>query len=124
MKILLAEDDSHMRQILQLWLEQKGHHVESVENGRKALTYLQNHKYDILITDVNMPLINGVDLVDQVLEYPRQPELIILLTSRCDIQQLQKRFDDSRVHFFSKPFSPVLLTDKIEKLGTRSADQL
>ena len=119
MKILLTDDDSNLRFILQMWLEQKGHQPDTANNGKEALGYLKEHKYDILISDVNMPLMNGVELVEATLKLSRQPDLIILLTSRCDKTQIQKQFDSPKVHIYSKPFSPNHLTDLIETLSAR-----
>ena len=119
MKILLTEDDANLRFVLQMWLEQKGHRPDTANNGKEALDCLKKHKYDILISDVNMPLMNGIELVAATLKLSHQPDLIILLTSRCDNIQLQKQFDSPKVHIYSKPFSPNHLTDLIETLSAR-----
>ncbi len=119
MKILLTDDDANLRFVLQMWLEQKGHQLDTASNGKEALGYLKEHKYDILISDVNMPLMNGIELVEATLALSRQPELIILLTSRCDNTEIQKQFDSPKVHVYSKPFSPNHLTDLIETLTAR-----
>jgi len=119
MKILLTDDDSNLRFVLQMWLEQKGHQLDTANNGKEALGCLEEHKYDILISDVNMPLMNGIDLVEATFKLSRQPDLIILLTSRCDKTQIQKQFDLPNVHVYSKPFSPNHLTDLIETLSAR-----
>ena len=117
MKILLADDDSKIHVIVRLWLEKKGHRIESVYNGKDALTTLKNADFDILITDVNMPLLNGVDLVKETLQLEDGPKLIILLTSRCDNEQLKNHFASPRVHLHNKPFSPAALTDLIENVS-------
>ena len=104
-----------------MWFEQKGHHVQSTQNGEQALARIKEDKFDVLITDVNMPLMNGVDLVNAVLKLPCPPELIIILTSRCDDADLKKQFTSSRVHFYSKPFSPAFLSEAIEKLSVKQS---
>jgi len=119
MKILLTDDDANLRFVLQMWLEQKGHQLDTANNGKEAWCFLTEKKYDILISDVNMPLMNGIELVKATLKLSRQPELIILLTSRCDNIQLQEQFTSPRVHIYSKPFSPNHLTDLIETLSAR-----
>ena len=115
MRILLADDDPKIHLIIKLWLSRNGHEVESAYNGREALDKLQNENFDGLITDVNMPLMKGVDLVNAIRQLPHQPALKILLTSRCDLNQLHEQIDLPGVHLFNKPFSPAALADLIEK---------
>ena len=120
MRILLADDDTKIHVIVRMWLEKKGHCVDSVNNGKDALTALKNTAFDILITDVNMPLLNGVDLVKETLYLESSPKLIILLTSRCDNEQLKNHFASPKVHLHNKPFSPAALTELIETLSEKN----
>ncbi len=120
MRILLADDDTKIHVIVRMWLEKKGHCVDCVNNGKDALTALRNTAFDILITDVNMPLLNGVDLVKETLYLESSPKLIILLTSRCDNEQLKNHFASPKVHIHNKPFSPVALTELIETLSEKN----
>ena len=116
MRILLADDDTKIHVIVRMWLEKKGHRIDSVNKGKDALTSLKNTAFDILITDINMPLLNGVDLVKETLHLETSPKLIILLTSRCDNEQLKNHFASPKVHLHNKPFSPAALTELIETL--------
>ena len=117
MKILFADDDSKIHVIVKLWLGRNGHDVLTARNGQEALAQLEKGGFDGLITDVNMPLMNGVELVKQSLQLSDPPELIVVMTSRCDIPQLQHQINSERVHLFSKPFSPRALAKLIEKLS-------
>lgn len=120
MKILFADDDSKLHIIVKLWLQKNGIEMDSAYNGRDALDKLQSGSYDGLISDVNMPLINGIELIKQALQLPTPPPMIIMLTSRCDLGQLGDQIDLSRVHIFNKPFSPAKLIDLINKLITNT----
>lgn len=124
MRILLADDDTKIHVVLKMWLEKKGHYVDSVHNGKDALATLKHIPFDILITDVNMPLLNGVDLVKETLPLEPGPKLIIMLTSRCDNEQLQNHFECPRVHIYNKPFSPAALTELIETWSEPSRNDL
>ena len=121
MKILLADDDPKIHFIVKLWLSKNGHEVETINNGRSALEKLSKGDFDILITDVNMPLMNGVELVRSVLRLNEHPKLIVVMTSRCDTNQLQKEFETSAVIFINKPFSPAGLSEKIERFSFDNA---
>ena len=116
MKILLADDDSNIHLIVRMWLSRNGHEVVSVYNGEEALAKIQEEDFQGLITDVNMPLMKGIDLVKKVLQHSRRPGLIVVLTSRCDTGHLRKELDSGSVHLFNKPFSPAKLAELIEKL--------
>ena len=116
MKILLADDDPFIHHIVALWLNRNGHEVSSAYNGSEALAKLKESCFEGLITDVNMPLMKGIDLVKEVLQLPQKPNLIVVLTSRCDTGQLKKELNNSNVHLFNKPFSPSTLTELIERL--------
>jgi len=119
MRILLADDDSKIHLIVRMWLNRNGHVVTSATNGREALDLLQKDYYDGLITDVNMPIMRGHELVQSVLKLPKPPRLIVMLTSRCDLNQLSEQINSPRVHYLSKPFSPAKLADLIEELRNK-----
>ena len=116
MKILLADDDNNIHLIVRMWLSRNGHEVVSAYNGKEALAKIQEEDFQGLITDVNMPLMKGIDLVKKVLQQKRRPELIVVLTSRCDTGHLSEELDSGSVHLFNKPFSPSKLAELIEKL--------
>ncbi len=115
MKILVADDEHRIQMIIKMWLEQNGHEIVCVNNGKDALEQLRQCHFDGLITDVNMPFIKGKDVVREIVNTPDQPEIIIVLTSRCDLQQLQAEVNSPDVHFVNKPFSPAQLTQYIEE---------
>ena len=117
MKILLADDDSKIHLIMRVWLGKNAHEVTTVTNGREALALLQAGRFDGLIADVNMPLLNGKELMRQVLTLADPPGMIILLTSRCDTDRIRAEIASDRVHIYNKPFSPRALSELIEKLG-------
>ena len=116
MNILFADDDSKMHLILNLWLKKYGHEVDCVADGQKALQLLEKNTYDILITDVNMPLVNGIEVIHHAMKLLSLPPLIIVLTSRCDIPELRKEIADETVNLFNKPFSPSALMELIDEL--------
>lgn len=117
MKILLADDDRKIHLVVRLWLNRIGHEVISAYNGEEALEMLNDGSFEGLITDVNMPLLKGTELVKATLALPEPPELIVVLTSRCDITELKDQIDAKEVRLFNKPFSPAELSELIEELG-------
>ncbi|HCI81959.1 MAG TPA: hypothetical protein DHW02_19970, partial [Ktedonobacter sp.] len=104
--ILLAEDNADMRDYLAFLLNNAGYTVEAVENGRVALTALQGRLPDLLLSDVMMPELDGLQLLRQVRADPRTQRLpVILLSARAGeeaaIEGLELGTDD----YLMKPFS-------------------
>ncbi len=123
LRFLVADDEARLQVIMQLWLQKAGHTVVIAQNGQEALRLLTAEPFDV-ITDVNMPMLNGIEMVRQLLAGGRPPRLIIILTSRCDVDDLQREFSVSGVRIFAKPFSPRdmmnLIEDYFVSLETRS----
>ena len=117
MNILLADDDTKLHMVIHLWLQRNGHRMVVADNGHEALALIEQEDFDVLISDVNMPLLNGMDLVKSVLAGVRIPALIILMTSRCDSAAIADEIDCPQVRVLNKPFSPRELAALIENLG-------
>lgn len=117
MKILLVDDDHKIHLVVKMWLNRNGHVVESAYNGQEALERLKNEVFQGLITDVNMPLMKGVDLVNAIQQLPNKPQMIVLLTSRCDINQMREQLESTDVHLLNKPFSPAVLAELFENIS-------
>lgn len=84
MQILLCEDDSDVRMIMTTILTELGLTVQPVSDGAEALLLLESgeYKFDILITDFNMPRMNGDELVKSVLKMKIQLKKIIMISGR------------------------------------------
>ncbi len=121
MKVLFTDDDPILHGIIKLWLTRHGHEMDSASNGVEALQKLAENRYDVLISDVNMPQMSGIELVQKILQNDRRPALIIVLTSRCDLTQLKEQVEANDVHLCNKPFSPQKIIDLIETLQPNAA---
>ena len=76
-RILLVDDDPTLRRLLQAYLETRGHAVETAENGRDALTKLGQTGYDAVVTDYNMPEVNGLAVLQHIRQH--QPSLPVVM---------------------------------------------
>jgi two-component system chemotaxis response regulator CheY len=114
--IVLAEDDVHILRVVSIWLKQNRHTVLEARNGREALSLVLEHRPDVLVADVNMPVMDGITLVrtcaDQAL--PRMGTIV--LTSRCDQREIHANLQGMNVVLHPKPFSPSRLVGDVEKL--------
>jgi len=66
LQVLVADDEPSVREIMGIMLNHQGHHVEFAENGREALRLVGKNDFDLIISDQNMPLLNGTQLADAI----------------------------------------------------------
>ena len=115
-RILIAEDEAHILRIMALWLKRHGHEILEAPNGAVALKCLETESVDLIITDMNMPLKTGLDVVRTMREERKSDVPIMLLTARCDQEKLAKELAPYRVHVYPKPFVPSRLVSDIDRL--------
>lgn len=113
-RILVAEDDRHISRVISLWLKRNGHEVIAAYDGSSALSMIRDARPDLLITDVNMPKMNGLDLLETARAENLLQTKAIVLTSRCDQREIEARADDLNAIVHPKPFSPQRLMEAIE----------
>lgn len=77
-QILLIDDDEAMRETLADCLDSAGHTVSQAENGKKALQLLENSTYDLIVTDVFMPELDGIELIQILGDKDNQPPIIAI----------------------------------------------
>lgn len=114
--ILLAEDDPHTIRLLTMWLTRYGYNVIESRNGREALEILEREPVALLITDVNMPHINGMQLVRSVREELKLDLPVIMFSSRCDQASIAETLEGFDVRLYAKPFVPSRLLNLIERI--------
>ena len=90
-KLLVVDDERSMRELLELVLKREGYAVHTAENGKRALELIRQNVYDLIISDVKMPDISGIDLLAQVREI--SPEtMVIMITAFATVDTARKAF--------------------------------
>ena len=107
-KILIAEDEKNFGAVLKKELKRKGYNVELVENGLDAFNLVSNEQFDIVILDLLMPKMDGIEVLKRIKEEGLSPEVIIM-TGNATIQTAIEAMKLSAYDYITKPF-------KIEKL--------
>lgn len=113
-RILVAEDDRHISRVIAMWLQRHGHEVVQAFDGPKALELVRQTRPDLLVTDVNMPGMDGLDLLEAVRSESLLKHGAIVLTSRCDQAEIESRAGRLGATVHPKPFSPLHLMEAIE----------
>jgi two-component system cell cycle response regulator CpdR len=114
-RILLAEDDTQMRAFLSRGLRRAGHSVDAVGDGEAALMRATSANYDLLLADVVMPGIDGVELAKRVTV--RQPRIrVMFITGFAAVALQDEGFAQKRPRVLAKPFHLRHLISEIEAL--------
>lgn len=116
MKILIVDDSVTLRRILINALKNIGYNdtIEAV-NGKDALEKLSSNSVDFLITDWNMPEMNGIELIKEVRANPNYSSLpILMITVHGSEQDVIEALKAKVNSYIVKPFTPQELKDKIE----------
>jgi CheY-like chemotaxis protein len=115
-RIVVAEDDPHILRVISLWLSRQGHEVFEARNGAAAFELVEQHQPAILITDINMPVMDGLGLLERLKDHEHTPRGIVVLTNRWDHKEIGQGLADRGVRVVPKPFSPTKLADLIGEL--------
>ena len=115
-RILIADDEPQMTRVLKLYLERAGYQVESASNGAIALTSIQNKAPDVLVTDIQMPLMTGKQLCLALAEeFPQRSFPIFVMTSMTDRDHREWTKKISNLEFLEKPVSMRALIAKLDR---------
>jgi two-component system response regulator FlrC len=113
-KILIVDDDYHMRVALKETLKKVGLCVASVEDGKKAVEAIKREGIDLIITDVKMPVLNGIDLLKYVKKsYPFLP--VVLITAYGTIQDAVQVMKEGAFDYIQKPFDAETLYSVVKR---------
>ncbi|HOG18835.1 MAG TPA: response regulator [Salinivirgaceae bacterium] len=116
-KILIVDDSESIRELVSFTLENAGHEVTKAVDGDDALKYLDGRKYDLIITDLHMPNLNGIELIKKVRaieEYKFIP--ILFLTTESQTAKKMEARDAGATGWIVKPFVPEKLLEAIKKV--------
>jgi two-component system, sensor histidine kinase RpfC len=121
LSILVADDNSTNRDVLKNILEYGRHQVTMVENGKLALEMIENYDYDLIIMDMHMPVMGGIEAAKEY--YYTQPENghvpIIILTANATVEAEKKCVDAGVTLYLTKPIVPDFLLEKVNELALK-----
>jgi two-component system chemotaxis response regulator CheY len=116
-QILISDDSVSMRQMLKLTLNDANYDVTEAENGLRALELAKIHQFDLIITDLNMPLLDGLSLVHELRTLPDYRfKPILLLTTESDPEKKKIAKSAGATGWIIKPFDPDKLLVAIRKV--------
>lgn len=120
-RILAVDDMRSMRELVKSVLEKRGHQVFICEDGNKALEFARSNEVDLVITDINMPEMSGVDLVTHLRNLPDYAKTpILMLTTESTDDKKQNARAAGANGWIQKPFNPDRLAAAVEKTAQRA----
>ncbi len=114
-KILIVDDELIMRESLAGWLERDGHAVQTAASGEEALEKIEETHFDILLVDIKMEGISGLDVLRKVKESDPDAE-VVMITAYGSIPSAIEAMKDGAFDYMLKPFDPNELGVLIEKI--------
>lgn len=115
-KIVLAEDNSVLSLLLKFRLEKEGYKLLMAVNGKQAIELIEEHHPEIILTDIMMPFVSGLEVISHVRNKMNMPIPIIVFSSAGQEEIVLKAFDLGATDFMSKPFSPHELVIRVKRL--------
>jgi DNA-binding NtrC family response regulator len=113
-KILLVDDDAGLRRIVQFKLTKQGYLVTSAADGAEALSLLRSNRYDLILSDLKMPNLGGLELLEQVKKLQPETE-VILMTAFASVSQAVQAVKLGAFDYLTKPFDDDQLFVTIDK---------
>jgi two-component system, OmpR family, response regulator MtrA len=119
-RILVADDDVDIRELIEFKLSTLGHEIIAVNDGAAAVDACREHKPDLAVLDVMMPGMSGLDAIRVIRGDESMADIpVILLTARAQESDVETGFDSGADDYITKPFSPRELASRVQALLAR-----
>jgi two-component system chemotaxis response regulator CheY len=123
MKFLIVDDFSTMRRIVRGLLKEIGYlNAEEAEDGSVALSMLKNAKFDFVVSDINMPVMNGFELLSAIKGDESLKHLpVLMVTAEARKEDIVRAAQDGAAGYIVKPFTKATLEEKVAKIMQKLA---
>lgn len=118
-KILVVDDEERIRRLLRMYLEREDYIIEEAENGEEALVKALSEDYDLILLDIMMPGMDGIEVCKQLREKKATP--VIMLTAKGEETNRVQGFEVGTDDYIVKPFSPREVVLRVKALLRRSS---
>jgi len=112
--ILLVEDSEYLRKVIAFSLKQAGYEVSCAENGEVALALAAEQTFDLLVTDLNMPVMDGPTLITHIKGLAGYNNVaVICITTETSLEELPESVQALIQAIVTKPYNPVELLEQV-----------
>ena len=117
MKILIVDDDKTTRKLLSLYLKGSGFEVVTAENGLNAMEKLGAETFQLVLTDLNMPFMDGIEFLKTMKSNPGTSHIpALMLTTETDEEERQRALQAGADGYLSKPVTAEVVVAKIRQM--------
>jgi CheY-like chemotaxis protein len=115
--VLVADDEEDILTLVSTIVERAGHEVVSVRDGAQALAAIRERRPDLVVLDISMPEVDGLEVLRRVRADGETRELpVLLLSARAQEADVRRGFDTGASAYVKKPFSPSELARRVDEL--------
>jgi len=119
--VLVVDDDPVILRLLQVNFELEGIEVATAADGDEGLKMAQSDRPDLVISDIMMPKVNGLELLAALRSSPDTASLpVILLSAKAQVADVQRGLELGADDYVTKPFDPLELIDRVYKVLAKS----
>ncbi len=116
-KALIVDDEIHIIQVVAIKLKNNGFEVVTANNGQKALEAALEHKPDVIVTDYQMPVMDGLELIENLRKQEQTAQIPVIMLTARDFAIEPETIEQLKISAcLSKPFSPRELLGKVEEV--------
>jgi PleD family two-component response regulator len=124
-RVLIVDDDENTLEILRRWLAKEGYETVTAEDGQECLDILQKERFDIVLLDVMMPNVDGLQVCEQLRQDPRLRTIpVVLLTAKDDMETRTRGMALGVSEYLTKPINKLELFARLRaQAHTRELDR-
>lgn len=121
-RIFIAEDEPDIRELIEFTLRYGGHEVHSVSNGEEALLEVKKYKPDLILLDVRMPVMDGIEVCKRIKADRDLKNIpVVFLSAKGQTNEINAGLGAGAVDYLLKPFAPEELNKRLREILERKA---
>ncbi len=118
-KLLVVDDESNLRLVVQKELSRQGHEVETAPDGEAAWESLEHEDFDVLLCDINMPRLDGIGLLRRLRERSQNPPEVIMLTGQATVESAIEAMKLGAYDYLTKPYRITELSALVQQAAEK-----
>lgn len=115
MKILVADDAIHIRSTVEMLLKKHICEVDCVEDGQKAIDLFAKKKHDVVLLDLNMPVVDGIEALKEIIKIKKDARVCII-SAQSNPKVIEQTLELGAACYIPKPFKKENIVQKIEEV--------
>jgi DNA-binding response OmpR family regulator len=116
-KILLVDDNNHLRTMMSLLLKDDGYEVTEVAEGSETMMWVHEHTFDLILLDIMMPLLDGYTVLRYIRNTARNGQTpVVIVSARAQEADIEKGYELGADAYVTKPFEPDALLSTVREL--------